>query len=78
MVYRGEVRGGVVILEEGASIPEGTQVTIAPVLTAIVSPSATEPDLRRLGELAVETGITDLAANIDHYLYGHPKVDHGR
>ena len=28
----------------------------------------------RMGELAVDTGIPDLSVNIDHYLYGHPKV----
>lgn len=77
MVYHGEVRGGVVVLAAGASIPEGTQVTVAPLVSDDIVPPATEPDLRRLGELAVETGITDLATNIDHYLYGHPKVDHG-
>ena len=26
-----------------------------------------------LGDLAEETGITDLAANLEHYLYGAPK-----
>ncbi len=29
--------------------------------------------LLRLIELAVDTGIPDLAENADHYLYGHPK-----
>lgn len=28
----------------------------------------------RITDLAVPTGIPDLARNIDHYLYGHPKV----
>jgi hypothetical protein len=28
----------------------------------------------QMGELAVDTGIPDLSVNIDHYLYGHPKV----
>ena len=27
-----------------------------------------------MGELAMETGIPDLAIHADHYLYGHPKV----
>ncbi len=26
-----------------------------------------------MADLAVETGVADLATNIDHYLYGHPK-----
>lgn len=28
-----------------------------------------------IGDLAVDTGISDLGLNIDHYLYGHPKVE---
>ena len=28
-----------------------------------------------IGDLAVDTGIPDLGRNIDHYLYGHPKVE---
>ncbi len=34
--------------------------------------------LLKMLDLAVDTGIPDLATNIDHYLYGHPKVDDGR
>jgi hypothetical protein len=34
-----------------------------------------EGQLYRLAELATPSGIPDLAVNIDHYLYGHPKVD---
>jgi len=30
-----------------------------------------------MGRLAVETGIPDLARNVDHYLYGHPKETNG-
>jgi hypothetical protein len=33
----------------------------------------TDDPLLRLIELAVDTGIPDLAENADHYLYGHPK-----
>ena len=30
--------------------------------------------LFRMGEFAIDTGIPDLAVNVDHYLYGHPKA----
>lgn len=30
--------------------------------------------LFRITDLAAETGISGLATNIDHYLYGHPKT----
>ena len=33
-----------------------------------------ESPLLRMMDLAVETGIPDLATNVDHYLYGHPKA----
>ncbi|HEY4597386.1 MAG TPA: hypothetical protein VIJ02_13380 [Thermoanaerobaculia bacterium] len=33
----------------------------------------TDP-LLQMPDLAVETGIPDLATNIDFYLYGHPKA----
>lgn len=33
---------------------------------------ANEP-LWRIPQLALETGIEDLASHADHYLYGHPK-----
>jgi hypothetical protein len=53
-----------------------------PVQVETDVPSAKNPannpvDLFRMGELAVETGISDLATNADHYLYGHPKASHG-
>lgn len=77
MIYRGTVRGGVIVLDSPAQLPEGLTVDVAPVAIA--------PDLLEnpidpaflIGDLAVETGIPDLAANIDHYLYGHPKAKDG-
>jgi len=35
-------------------------------------------DLFKMADLAVDTGIPDLATNIDHYLYGHPKATDAR
>jgi hypothetical protein len=33
--------------------------------------------LLKMSMFAVNTGIPDLSTNIDHYLYGHPKVTGG-
>ena len=33
MEYRGRVKGGVVVLEAGASLPEGLEVRVAPLPT---------------------------------------------
>ncbi|HEX7184149.1 MAG TPA: hypothetical protein VF756_20125 [Thermoanaerobaculia bacterium] len=66
MVYRGRVEQGSIILEPGTELPEGAEVRVE--LVELVNP------LLRMTELAVDTGITDLATNIDHYLYGHPRA----
>lgn len=74
MTYRGKVEHGVVVLDPGVELPEGAQVTVefepkeAPAGDQSVDP------LVNMSRLAVETGIRDLATNIDHYLYGHPKA----
>jgi hypothetical protein len=72
MTYKGRIREGVVVLEEGVRLPDGTAVTVA-----LADDPPTEPagdGIYRVAELAVPTGIPDLAMNIDHYLYGHPKA----
>ena len=69
MVYRGKVKDNVVVLEAGIRLPEGAAVRIE--LEPVEAPK--EPDsLLRMIDLAIDTGIPDLATNIDHYLYGHP------
>ena len=86
MTYAGEVRGGVVVLAGGVSLPDGTKVSVEPVgAEPDVAPTdaakpdpaeedPTEPDpLLGMLDLAVDTGIPDLAYNVDHYLYGHPR-----
>lgn len=76
MTYRGKVTKGVVVLEAAAQLPDGTDVLVQPVEAK--APPAPDDRLFRMSELAVDTGIPDLATNIDHYLYGHPKVEDGR
>jgi hypothetical protein len=82
MVYQGTVQNGVVILENGIQLPDGTAVKIellpVPSKTekADIDKSQLDP-VFRMGELAEDAGIPDLSVNIDHYLYGHPKVTDG-
>lgn len=73
MSYKGTVKNGVVVLEPGANLPEGTSVRVEAEAPRLKSDAELDP-VWRMGELAVDTGIPDLAVNIDHYLYGHPKV----
>jgi hypothetical protein len=75
MTMRGKIKNGVVVLENGAVLPDGTSVTVR----AVKKPSAKRPGkqngrrklLRHAGKA---TGLpTDAARNLDHYLYGHAK-----
>ena len=70
--YRGEVRNGVIVLDEGTpSLPEGLRVQIEPAdLTEALGDLSAR--LRRLAGRA-EGLPEDLAENLDHYLHGHPK-----
>jgi hypothetical protein len=76
MIYRGTVKGNVVMLEEGAQLPDGTHVHVEVEKSGGNDSPPDSCDPFRIGEQAVETGIYDLATNADHYLYGHPKVSH--
>jgi len=67
MVYRGLVQNGVIVLDDGVQLPDGMPVRVE-------AASDSGDDVFKLGELAKSTGVPDLAENIDHYLYGHPKV----
>lgn len=74
MTYRGHVRNGVVVLDNGSSLADGTVVKVEP-LDAGALAAGELPPLFHIGERAKKTGIPDLARNHDHYLYGHPKAD---
>ena len=81
MTLRGTFKNGVLVLEAGATLPEGTCVNVEPDLaleqTSAGSPAPEDDPLWQIPDLAVDTGIPDLAVNLDHYLYGHPKVTDG-
>jgi hypothetical protein len=76
---RGKVINGVIILENGGTLPEGTLVKIEPVASSEPAETVNEiGQLRKMllghaGVLADSELPTDLAENLDHYLYGTPK-----
>jgi hypothetical protein len=79
MVYQGTVHNGVVVFENGVQLPEGAvvRVELAPKPSGAPQTNAGRDDLDpifRIAELAGDAGPADLSVNIDHYLYGHPKV----
>lgn len=79
MIYRGTVENGVVVLENGTLLPEGTRVRVEPLgKDENVGRAGEDDPVFRMSDLAVDTGLPDLASNVDHYLYGHPKANDGK
>lgn len=70
MTYRGTIRNGVVELEGGNALPDGTVVKVEPVenLEADRASSPPPSPLFGIGRRAVRTGQPDLATNINHHL----------
>ncbi len=73
MTYRGTIRNGVVELEGGNGLPDGTIVRVEPLEPADAEGVPTlyeqlEPLVGSVGGLP-----PDMAANHDHYLHGRPK-----
>jgi hypothetical protein len=80
MTYQGTVQNGVVVLADGVTLPEGTQVSVVPVIgTSEAPPKGGTTIWQKMADLAewVETQPCDLpgdlADNHDHYLHGLPK-----
>jgi hypothetical protein len=76
MIYRGHVQNGVVILEEGAKLPDGLQVKVEPVETRARSDEQHATTLyERFKDIIgkVSDLPTDMAAQHDHYIHGTPK-----
>ncbi len=72
----GKVVNGVVVFENGESLPEGTAVKIEPLPDKSQSKSASrlaEMLLSHAGTIDDPDLPTDLADNLDHYLYGTSK-----
>lgn len=76
-MIRGRVQNGVVVLEAGGALREGTEVMVDPLPRTSKKAKATKrPTVSRaLASLAGKAkGLPpDAARNVDHYLYGHAK-----
>jgi hypothetical protein len=66
MTIQAVVQKGTLVFSSPLPMPDGTQVTVD------IKPDARNP-LLFLAENAVESGITDLAEEHDHYASGAPK-----
>jgi len=70
MEYEGKILNGVVVLENGGSLPEGTRVRVTPLV-----PVRGETLGQRLLKYAgtARDLPPDMAENHDHYLHGMPR-----
>jgi hypothetical protein len=76
VTYRGTVKHGVVVLESGVKLDEGTPVEVRAVPVAPGPSPAGSGTISE--EMAAVSGTVDglpadAARNLDHYLYGLPK-----
>jgi hypothetical protein len=78
MVVEGVIQDGVVVFPNPIGLPNGTPVRVEALQAQPREPSkraAADDPIWRMAELATDMGVSDLAINADHYLYGHPKVE---
>jgi hypothetical protein len=81
MELRGHVEKGVIVLDDAAKLPDGTEVTIAPIKSrrktvkkkTRKSSKPTVWEVMRKFAGQAKGLPSDLARNHDHYLHGHPK-----
>jgi hypothetical protein len=86
MTVRGKINKGKVVLDNPAAIPEGTEVEVRPLKPRAKAAKPKAPKIpkprkptRSLADRlrrfigSVKDLPPDMAANLDHYLYGHPK-----
>jgi len=79
MTYRGKVKGGVVVVDEPASLPEGAEVQIEVTSSSQSDEPLLDENGQTLGQKLLKyagkaTGLAaDASRNHDHYLYGSPK-----
>jgi len=77
MVYRGQMKGGVVVLEGRGAPPDGARVSVR-VLKPRPPRTAKSPERTLYDRLKNVIGKAkgmppDASRNLDHYLYGMPK-----
>lgn len=83
MIYRGRVSKGVVVLEDAAGLPEGTEVVVRPAPARRVEKNGHGKSVGRARDSAVSPALLNLAGSvrdlpadasrtIDQVVYGHP------
>ena len=78
MSYRGHIKNGIVVFDEPADLPEGTEVRVETISTVVNRPESIEHVSTACERLKPLVGVikdmpSDMSINHDHYLYGTPK-----
>jgi len=74
MIYRGKLKGGVVVLDEQVDLPDGTEVRVEPVLEQQPQQRPKTLAERFAKSIGAAPDLpVDMAAQHDHYLHGMPK-----
>jgi hypothetical protein len=73
--FTGVVHNGVIVLENGGQLPEGSRVEVILKEAGFPTPEDGQPTLLSLLKLAgiAEDLPPDFAAQHDHYIHGTPK-----
>lgn len=71
MSFEGQVVNGVVVLDDGRPIPDGTRVEVIVRETTGTAPTLRDRLLQWAG--TVDDLPADMARNHDHYIHGAPK-----
>ncbi len=80
MTIEAYVENGQVILPGPLNLPDGTKVTVQPILSSSgCQPAEDTEDSTLYERMKSVIGISkdlppDASRNVDHYLYGHPKT----
>ena len=80
MVYHGRVQNGLVVLDKGAKLEEGLEVSVRPLRRRTPIPKTRKDRIPTLYErfrplIGIARGLPpDLSTQIDHYAYGTPKT----
>jgi hypothetical protein len=65
MIYRGRFRGGVIVLEPGVRLPEGTEVVVQPVEVEIAGTRPSSPRVMRNGVPVFPRSTNELRPGLD-------------
>lgn len=74
MSFLGHVQDGSIVFETPIPLPEGTVVTVVPAGEAPPAEPVVLFSDHYKGLFGLDLDVPpDASANVDHYLYGHPK-----